>query len=69
MNEHMFADCLWRVDGHLVRCLGVFYRVSVWSSQGGRFWLFMDLEICPSVWSSQGERFWLFMELGTFLAM
>ena len=34
MIEHMFAVCLWRGDGHLVRCLGVFYRVSVWSSQG-----------------------------------
>ena len=34
MFEHLFAVCLWRVDGHLVRCLGVFYRVSVWSSQG-----------------------------------
>ena len=20
MIEHMFADCLWRVDGHQVRC-------------------------------------------------
>ena len=26
MVEHMFADCLWRVDDHQVRCLGVFYR-------------------------------------------
>ena len=34
MIEHMFAVCLWRVDGHLVRGLGVLYRVSVWSSQG-----------------------------------
>ena len=28
MVEHMLADCLWRVDGHQVRCLGVFYRES-----------------------------------------
>ena len=40
MIEHMFAVCPWRVDGHLVRLI----RVSGWSSQGGRFWLFMDLE-------------------------
>ena len=38
MVEHTFADCLWRVDGHQVRCLGVFYRESFIES--GRFTVF-----------------------------
>ena len=34
MVEHMFADCLWRVDGHQVRCLGVFDRKSSYKVLG-----------------------------------
>ena len=31
----MFSDCDWSVDGHQVRCIGVFYRVCVYRVRGG----------------------------------
>ena len=43
MVEHMFVDCLWRVDGHQVRCLGVFYRESFIES--GRITVFFFSDV------------------------
>ena len=48
MVEHMFAECLWSVDGHQVRCLGVFYRVSFIGCLFGR----VREDYCPFQGSS-----------------